>query len=135
MTPIAHRIHTALHAHPGATMDDLVALTGLLRTQVGRVLAYGRTIGVIDSEQVGRVWHHYLARKPTPKPELSRLRVLAAIRRGLTTRAEIATALRMVRSTVQRATMTLEADGLILVRADGANAVHRLIATPTQVAK
>lgn len=114
---IAHPIHTHLRIHQGATTDDIATATGIARERVMRALKYGRTIGVINSEQVGREWRHYLAREMVRRPDVQ-VRVLAAIRRGLTTRGVIADALKVARSTVHTATIDLERAGLINIHVE-----------------
>ena len=125
------RVLQALATRPAASTAELSAATGIDIPQVTRALKYGRLTGVVDSEQQGGTWRHWLC-GTIRLPTLARDRVLACIRSGTSTRADVATRLGMRPSTVQRATMTLESEGLIVIHADPHPAPHRMIATPTQ---
>lgn len=121
----------ALAARPGASTTDIAAATGSTVPQVQRALKYGRGCGIVDSEQRGLGWYHWLIGS-IRLPPLARDRVLLCITSGVTTRAEIAARLKMRRDTVQRATMRLKQDGQIVVNTS--SPTHRLIATPTEQA-
>lgn len=118
----------AIATSPGATTQDLVTATGLPFSVVSTSIKNSRAHGDVDSDNHGRVWRHWLARAIRPSPIPSVDRVLAAITGGATQLAEIQTRLNMPHATVQRALMTLQTRGAIVV--DSSRRAHRFLIAP-----
>lgn len=101
-----YELFDVLRAHPGASYDDLAALTGRPRDQVMAIIMRARSAGWVDSDRVRKEARHWLVSDP---PVSAPQQILRALRTGPMTRFELRARLRSLRrSTIDSYLLTLE---------------------------